>query len=468
MYRILFSIIFVLGLYQLSAQDYEIEFQTKYSEENLNDFMSLDDQDWFGQTVEGIGDLNGDGFDDFVVGANQDDDGGLNRGALYVFFMGSEMSILSVQKISDTEGGFDAVLLYWDYFGRSAAFLGDLNNDGKIEIAVGAEYDNEAGFRYGGIYILSLNTDGTVFDYKKINQVQGGFTGDLDDWDVFGSDISNIGDLNNDGIIDIAVGARRDRDGGEQRGAVWILFLNEDFTVNAHQKISATEGGLNVTLDFQDYFGTTITNLGDLDGDGVIDLAVGAYRDGDGGLNKGAVYVLFMNVDGTVSSTQKISELEGGFDEILDDETRFGRSLNLTTDINQDGKPDLMVGCRANRFYILNLNPDGTVDSFERYSEGYNEFNGVLNELDYFGFTIATLSYDLDNISFLVGAYGDSEFGNQKGAFWILELGRILSLENIDGTLSQFIFPNPTRSHFRFLMSPTLSLWRYIQWKGKR
>src|SRR5690606_5741069 len=102
--------------------------------------------------------------------------------------------------------------------------------------------------------------------------------------------IENLGDLNGDGNIDIAIGARRDGDGGEERGAVWVLFLNSDLTVNSHQKISSTSGNLNVALEFQDYFGSSITNIGDLNNDGVIDLAVGAYRDDDGGLNKGAIY----------------------------------------------------------------------------------------------------------------------------------------------------------------------------------
>ncbi len=57
----------------------------------------------------------------------------------------------------------------------------------------------------------------------------------------------------------IAVGARRDGDGGDQRGAVWILFLNADFAPSS--KISSLEGNLNINLEFQDYFGSSITNL---------------------------------------------------------------------------------------------------------------------------------------------------------------------------------------------------------------
>ena len=440
-------IIFAVNL--IYSQEYNVASYNKISAETIDDFYDVDYEDWFGHSVEGIGDLNGDGVNDIAIGANQDDDGGENKGAIYILFLNEDTSIQSIQKISEEEGGFNVNMIEWDYFGRSIRYLGDLNNDGLMEIAVGAEYDNEAGHRFGGIYIITLNPNGTVFSYQKINQIHGNFQGELDVWDVFGSDIENLGDLNGDGNIDIAIGARRDGDGGEERGAVWVLFLNSDLTVNSHQKISSTSGNLNVALEFQDYFGSSITNIGDLNNDGVIDLAVGAYRDDDGGLNKGAIYILFMNTDGTVASTQKISELEGNFNETLTEDLRFGKSSILTPDINDDGKTELLVGCTDNLFYILNLNSDGTVDSFQKYGEGINGFEGNLNEDDYFGHSVS-LNVDLNGkISLITGAYGDSEFGYQKGAAWILHLGEILSIDEIGGTQNTvFLYPNPSKNSF--------------------
>ncbi|MAT89735.1 MAG: hypothetical protein CMC35_03500 [Flavobacteriaceae bacterium] len=438
------------------AQEYEITSFTNINGGSSDFESELENEDWFGHSVEGIGDLDGDGVADIAIGANQDDDGGFNKGAIYIAFLNEDTTIKDVQKISDTEGNFTADLLDWDYFGRSIAYLGDLNDDGLVEIAVSAEYDNEAGHRYGGIYIISLESNGTVASYQKINEIHGNFTGDLDVWDVFGSDIENIGDLNGDGTIDIAVGARRDGDGGDQRGAVWILFLNEDFTVKEHQKISELEGNLNLSLEFQDYFGATITNLGDLNEDGVIDLAVGAYRDDDGGNNKGALYILFMASDGTVLSTQKISEVEGNFNEELLEDVRFGRSTNLTDDINQDGKPDLIVGCQRNHFYILNLNSDGTVDSFEKYGEGLQGFDYDLGEDDYFGHSVSTVGYLNGTLHLAVGAYGDSEFGLQKGAVWLLNLDRTLSSEqNFSRNKNIVVYPNPTDRSFRLSSANT-------------
>src|SRR6185503_6328185 len=70
------------------------------------------------------------------------------------------------------------------------------------------------------------------------------------------------------------------------------------------QKISATSGGFDAVLEEMDQFGRSIVNLGDLDGDGVTDLLVGAHTDDDGGLDKGSVYILFLNTNGSVKHWQ--------------------------------------------------------------------------------------------------------------------------------------------------------------------
>ena len=153
---------------------------------------------------------------------------------------------------------------------------------------------------------------------QKISDTAGGLTATLDDSDTFGVSVAGVGDLDGDGRIDLAVGAHQDDDGGTNRGAVYVLFLNADGTVKGEQKISDTAGGLTATLDDSDTFGVSVAGVGDLDGDGRIDLAVGAFRDDDGGTDRGAIHVLQMGPPmPAVNSTGDASDANPG-DDVCD------------------------------------------------------------------------------------------------------------------------------------------------------
>ena len=321
---------------------------------------TLDNDDRFGRSVAGIGDINNDGIPDIAVGAINDDDGGTSRGAIYILFMDADGTVddtTGFQKISDTAGGFTATLDTFDFFGGSIAGIGDINNDGIEDLAVGAVGDDDGGTSTGAVYILFMDADGTVDDttgFQKISSTAGGFTATLDIGDLFGRSVARIGDINNDGIEDIAVGAYLDDDGGTNRGAVYILGLNFSPTINSQgtvssdQKISDTAGGFTATLDQSDQFGISVAGIGDINNDGIEDIAVGAYLDDDGGADRGAVYILFMDADGTVDDTtgfQKISHGTGGVPTTaLDNSDFFGWSVAGIGDIDNDGTPDIAVG----------------------------------------------------------------------------------------------------------------------------
>ena len=287
-----------------------------------------------------LGDLDGDGVIDLAVGANQRDSG---RGAVFILFLNSDGTVKSQQEINDTVGGFTGMLDVNDLFGGSVTSIGDLDGDGIVDLAVGALQDGDGGQARGAVYILFLNSDGTVKSHQKISDTEGNFTGTLDNSDEFGVGIALLGDIDNDNVVDLAVAAHGDDDGGTNRGAVWVLFLNSDGTVKSHQKISDTEGNFAGTLDNSDFFGNSLVSLSDLDDDGIDDLAVGAGLDDDGGTNRGAIWVLFLNADGTVKSHQKISDTEGNFTGILDDGDIF-RPHATSGDLDGDGVQELIVG----------------------------------------------------------------------------------------------------------------------------
>ena len=270
----------------------------------------------FSLAMASLGDLDGDGVGDLAARGptgtgphwTQREQG------MWILFLNADGTVKSHQKISPTEGGFDATL---GGLGATITSLGDLDGDGITEIANGHNGANDGGTGRGAAIVLFLNADGTVKSQQRISSTHGGFTGRLSDGDDFAIEVAFLGDFDGDGVPDMAAGARGDDDGGTNRGAVWVLFLNADGTVKSHQKISDTQGGFTGILDDYDIFGESVASLGDLDGDGVDDMAVSAAHDDDGGKNRGAVWILFLNADGTVKSHQKISDTQGGFTGLL-------------------------------------------------------------------------------------------------------------------------------------------------------
>ncbi len=389
---------------------------------------NLNANDLFGNACDSIGDINGDGVTDIVVSSFGDDQVATDMGAIYIMKLYSDGSVQSYTKISKNMGGFTGNISSGDIFGSGFAALGDFNNDGHYDVAVGAEYDDDGGNWNGAIYLLSLDTSGLVLSSQKISALSGGFTGTLSGTPAFGCDIANIGDLNGDGVDDLAVGSRRDNDGGTRHGAIWILFMNSNGTVHHQKKISDTQGNFGASLDDEDFFGVSVEYLGDIDGNGSTEIAVGAHFDDDGGSDKGAIYILSLDTGGTVLNYQKISDTYGNFSNILSPNDKFGVSIAKIGDLDHDGVIDIAVGAygdntagsHAGAFYILYLNANGTVKNYLKITEGLDGFNGDLDAGDRFGVSISSIGKYGDLYALLVGARGDDDNASNAGAAYIL------------------------------------------------
>ncbi len=312
----------------------------------------LSNGDLFGSSIISLGDLDGDYVSDIAVGASGYP-GGAAAGAVWILFMNEDGTVKQSQKITSVDGGFTGNLDSNDKFGTSIANLGDLNNDGVIDIAVGAIGDDgnstgETADDFGAVLVLYLNADGTVNGHSKISNDGAGFDGELDGQDEFGQSLTSIGDLNGDGIVDIAVGSWKDDDRGIDQGAVYLLFLSSDSTVKSHKKISASTTVFLKGLQAMDYFGSSLTSLPDLDGNGYVDLAVGALGDDNGGsgnnADRGAVWILSLDTSGTVEVFQKISGTGGDFSGDLDNGDNFGAALSHIEDLDGNGSPKLAIG----------------------------------------------------------------------------------------------------------------------------
>jgi hypothetical protein len=261
----------------------------------------------FGHSVA-VGDVNGDGKADIAVGAHSQVVGGNeDQGRAYVF-SGSNGSLLFTLDIPNPQGGA--------YFGHSVA-LGDVNDDAKADIAVGAVFEDVGGNEdQGRAYVFSGADGSLLFTLDTPNPQAVAW---------FGYSLA-VGDVDGDGKADIAVGAHREDIGGnEDQGRAYVF--------------SEADGSLLFTVDLPNpqavaWFGVSLA-VGDVNGDGKGDVAVGAYGENVGvNGSQGRAYVFSGSDSSLLFTLDTPNPLYGAY---------FGRSVAVG-DVNGDGKADVAVG----------------------------------------------------------------------------------------------------------------------------
>ncbi len=277
-------------------------------------------------------DFNGDGIADVLAGAHLEDTGGSNAGAAYIFYGATNLSAQIDASAANVKLiGEDAN----DQLGRSVSGAGDINNDGIADVLVGAFGDDDGGADAGAAYIfygatnLSAQIDASAANVKLIGEDAG---------DSFGVSVSGAGDVNNNGIADVLVGARYDDDGGLNAGAAYIFYG----ATNLAAQIDASNANVKlIGEDAADRFGISVSGAGDVNNNGIADVLVGADSDDDGGLNAGAAYIFYGSatlsspIDASAANV-KLNGVNAG--------AGFGTSVSAAGDVNNNGIADVIVG----------------------------------------------------------------------------------------------------------------------------
>ena len=318
----------------------------------INGHTSLD---FSGRWLSSAGDVNGDGLADFIVGAYKADAGSvLDVGRSYVVY-GKTASNTAIELSALGTGGLVINgTAASDYSGWSVSAAGDVNGDGYADVIVGAHQADPNGTSSGRSYVVFGKPGGGSIDLANVNNGVGGFaiqgerTGDLS-----GYSVSSAGDVNGDGLADVIVGAPEgDSSGLFGDGRSFVVFGKTSGTAVQLTNISNGVGGFAIGGIFSNTdIGYSVSSAGDINGDGLADLLVGAPEmtlSTSQGYRTGQTYVVYGKANGSAVTVSTGMASSLGFaisGEGYQDLT--GRIVSAAGDVNGDGLADLMISANT-------------------------------------------------------------------------------------------------------------------------
>ncbi len=310
--------------------------------------------DGAGFSVAAAGDHNGDGFDDLILGAPHANASGSNSGKSYVVF-GKAGGFPSMLALSGMIGGSSGYALAGEmaggYSGRSVSSAGDVNGDGYADVIIGADHDDPLTGYHGSSYLV-FGKPGVFTTSMALSSLDGNNGFRLDspaEYDQSGVSVDSAGDINGDGYADLIIGAPGSTPAGFNSGSSYVVFGHSGNFAHPLQLVGLN-GNNGFRLDGGQAFaksGIAVSAAGDINGDGVDDLLIGASLADTPIPDAGRSYVVFGRIGGGFPHPLSLSSLNGsnGFRlDGIDAHDFSGRSVSAAGDINGDGVADLVIG----------------------------------------------------------------------------------------------------------------------------
>ncbi|GFE69461.1 S-layer family protein [Chroococcus sp. FPU101] len=420
----------------------------------------INPNDESGFSVSNAGDVNGDGFDDLLIGAPESNVNGGNSGQSYVIFgkSGGFGTNFNLSSLNGSNGFAINGIDFGDYSGRSVSSAGDVNGDGFDDIIIGAHRASSTNVDAGQSYVVFGKSGGFTanFNLSGLNGSNGFAINGINIGDISGYSVSGAGDVNGDGFDDLIIGAFDSNVNGTETGQSYVVFgKSGGFSANLNlSSLNGSNGFAINGINPNDYSGVSVSNAGDVNGDGFDDLIIGADGADPNSSRSGQSYVVF-GKSGGFSASLNLSTLNGtnGFAINGIGQNDFsGGSVSSAGDVNGDGFDDIIIGAYsadpnsvtgAGQSYVVFGKSGGFGASLNLSTlNGTNGFaiNGI-NSLDRSGVSVSSAG-DVNGDGFddlIIGALRADPNGASSGQSYVVfgksgGFSASLNLSSLNGT----------------------------------
>jgi hypothetical protein len=492
-------------------------------------FIGTQSRDYVGFSVSTAGDANNDGLADLLIGAHNADGGGSNSGEAYLI-SGADLAaadaadgvadgVIDLDFITDPDfdrtgaGSYQFVgTQAYDNLGFAAAAAGDVDNDGRTDLIIGAQFGDGGGSNSGEAYLIggadlaaADAADGVIDgvidldfitdpDFDRTGAGSYQFIG-TEGGDEAGYSVSGAGDVDNDGLADLIVGAYQADGGGSGSGEAYLIggadlaaadaadgaadgVIDLDFITDPD--FDRTDAGSYqfIGTEAGDAAGFDVSAAGDVDNDGLADLVIGAWHADGGGADSGEAYLIsgadLAAADAADGAADGVIDLDfitdPDFDRANAGSYQFigteggdwaGKAVASAGDVDGDGQGDLIIGAygadsggsgSGEAWLISGADlaaadaADGTADGvigldfitdpdFDCTGGGSYQFIGATAG-DTAGYAVAAAG-DIDNdglADLIIGAYAADGGGGDSGGAYVVYGSELAAMDAADGT----------------------------------
>ena len=309
--------------------------------------------DRFGSSLSGAGDINGDGFNDIIIGAYlADGNGKADSGISYIIFGKPSFSTINLASLTSAQGIKISGATAGDNSGYSVSGAGDFNGDGYDDVIVGAYQADSNGRAYAGTsYLIFGKSSLSDIDLASLSSSVGFKILGAASGDYSGYSVSGLDDINGDGYSDIVIGAYlADSNGKTDAGVSYVIYGKASGFVDIDlASLSSAEGFKIIGASSNDYSGFSVSRAGDLNKDGYADIIIGVYCSNvNSKQDAGASYVIFgkpgafSDIDLSSLTSNQGFKVSGA-----NANDWSGYSVASAGDFNKDGYGDIIIGAYA-------------------------------------------------------------------------------------------------------------------------